>query len=197
MEGSASPDRGRGGSLSEVGFGFDDKEEEEDGGDVEEEEDDDEELLLLEDDDELVVVVVVVVVVVLLVQLVGCPVLFSRRRPGRLAKMYWHSMPLAWHFEQEGFSFGHLILEVAQDWQLSRTLVQPSALRRTTGARGEDAVSLAVSRVAMFDGGQVEGVLLMADLFLNFASCLRLQRRGGSSVVQTWNREKGRGGQSN
>ncbi len=155
VDGSASPGRGRGGSLSEVGFGFDAKEEEEgeeDGGDVEED-DDDEELLLLEDDDELVVVVAaVVVVVVLLVQLVGCPVLFSRRRPGRLAKMYWHSMPLAWHLEQEGFSFGHLILEVAQDWQLSRTLVQPSALRRTTGARGGDAVSLAVSRVAMLKG---------------------------------------------
>lgn len=137
-----------------MGSGFDDKEEE-DGGDVDE---DDEGLLLLEDDeDELVVVVVV--------QLVGCPVLFSRRRPGRLARKYWHSMPLAWHLEQEGFSFGHLILEAAQDWQLSRTLVQPSALRRTTGARGGDAVSLAVSRVVMFTGGQGGRVLLMDDLF--------------------------------
>lgn len=162
MEGSVlfaaapSPDRGRGRSLSEVGSEFDDKEEEEDGGDVEE---DDEELLLREEDEDALAVVLV------LVQLVGCPVLFSRRRPGRLAKKYWHSMPLAWHLEQEGFSFGHLIFEVAQDWQLSRTLVQPSALRRTTGARGGDAVSLAVSRVAMFTGGQVEGVLLMDDLF--------------------------------
>ena len=98
-------------------FGFD-GEDEEDEEEVEEVED-----LLL----------VLLLLLSVLVQLAWWPEPSSRRRPGRLAKKYWHSMPRASHLEHEGFSFGHLILEAAQDWQLSRNLVQPWALRRTVG----------------------------------------------------------------
>lgn len=97
-----------------------------DGEDEEDEEEVDEE----EVEDLLLVLLLLLSV---LVQLAWWPEPSSRRRPGRLAKKYWHSMPRASHLEHEGFSLGHLILEAAQDWQLSRSLVQPSALRRTVG----------------------------------------------------------------
>jgi hypothetical protein len=98
-----------------------------DSDDVEEEEEEEEEGALL------LLVLVLVLLVLLLVQLVWWPEPSSRCRPGRLAKKYWHSTPRALHLEHEGFSLGHLIFEVAQAWQLSRTLVQPRALRRATG----------------------------------------------------------------
>jgi hypothetical protein len=41
-------------------------------------------------------------------------VLFSRLRPGRLVKKYWHVMPRLSHLEHDGFSLGHLTLDMAQ-----------------------------------------------------------------------------------
>jgi hypothetical protein len=105
--------------LSGIDFGFD--------GEDEEEEEEVEDLLLVS------LLLVLLLLLSVLVQLAWWPEPSSRRRPGRLAKKYWHSMPRASHLEHEGFSFGHLILEAAQDWQLSRSLVQPWALRRTVG----------------------------------------------------------------
>jgi hypothetical protein len=58
-------------------------------------------------------------------------------------------MPRATHLEHEGFSLGHLILEVAQEWQLSRRLVQPRALRRTTGGALRSASGSLGSRVGI------------------------------------------------
>jgi hypothetical protein len=48
-------------------------------------------------------------------------VAFSRLRPGRLAKKYWHVMPRHSHFEHDGFSLGHLTFDIAQAWQLLRS----------------------------------------------------------------------------
>lgn len=49
-------------------------------------------------------------------------VLFSRLRPGRFVKKYSHAMLRLSHLEHVGFCLGHLTLDTAQAWQLSRSL---------------------------------------------------------------------------
>lgn len=46
----------------------------------------------------------------------------ARLRPGRLITAYWQSTLRLLHREQVGFSLGHLTLDSAQAWQLSRSL---------------------------------------------------------------------------
>jgi hypothetical protein len=79
------------------------------------------------------------------------PLSLSRRRPGRLVKKYWHDMPRLSHLEHDGFSLGHLTLDAAHAWQLSRSLeLVPPVLRRADGwpccARGRVSTSNIVCR---------------------------------------------------
>jgi hypothetical protein len=76
--------------------------------------------------------------VMLLVLLI---VLFSRLRPGRLAKKYWHVMPRHSHFEHDGFSLGHLTLEMAQAWQLSRSFDRDDSCLRVRSTWVSDSKS--------------------------------------------------------
>lgn len=67
--------------------------------------------------------------------------LFSRLRPGRLARKYWHVMPRHWHFEHDGFSLGHLTLDMAQAWQLSRSFERDDTCLRVRSTCVSDSKS--------------------------------------------------------
>jgi hypothetical protein len=56
--------------------------------------------------------------------------LLMRLLPGRLVIKYWQLMPRESQREHDGFSLGHLTLDVAQAWQLSRSLVPEGAVLR-------------------------------------------------------------------
>lgn len=82
--------------------------------------------------------------------------LLSRLRPGRRVKMYWHTRLRLSHLEQVGFSLGHLTLDIAQAWQLSRSLlvvaaaeVCPGALGVRTRAASASTPAIGVRRVAV------------------------------------------------
>lgn len=67
--------------------------------------------------------------------------MFSRLRPGRLAKKYWHVIPRHSHFEHDGFSLGHLTLDMAQAWQLSRSFDRNDACLRVRSTWVSDSKS--------------------------------------------------------
>lgn len=72
--------------------------------------------------------------------------LFSRLRPGRLAKKYWHVIPRHSHFEHDGFSLGHLTLDTAQAWQLSRSFDRDNTCLRVRSTWLSDPKSNIVLR---------------------------------------------------